>query len=155
MSESKQQQFTMEKFTGDSVDVDAWWTPEMKGGTLKGILVGFISKEKSGKLKSDMLVFELIDDLHKCKDANDLKKNITAKPGQHVATAYYTGLSGLYPQKLGHVCYLTQTGAKKIPGNSDMKVFDKQTSTAPVRAIAKPDPATLNGSRSAAVPYEV
>lgn len=145
------QNFVMEKFSGDSVDVHAWWTPE-KGTTLKGILVGYIPEGKSEKLKSDMLVFELLEDLPKCKDADNTEKIITAKKGQSVAMAYYTNLGGLYPQKLGHVCYLTQTGEKKIPGQSPMKVFDKQTSTKAVRAIAKPE-TSANGAAQP-VPFE-
>lgn len=146
------QNYTMEKFVGDSIEVHGWWTPELKGPGLKGILVGFISETKSDKLKSDMLVFELVEDLAKCKDAENTEKIVTIKKGQNVATAYYTGLAGLYPQKLGHVCYVQQIGAKKIPGQSDMKMFDKQTSTAPVRAIAKPE---SNGASGGPVPFEV
>ncbi len=149
----KTQAFEMEKFTGDSVEVHGWWTPEQKGATLKGILVGFISEEKSEKLKGDMLVFELVEDLPKCKDAEELTKIVTIKKGKNVATAYYQGLQGLYPAKLGHVCYIQQINAKKIPGQSDMKIFDKQTSTKAIRAIAKPE--TVNGAAAEPVPFEM
>lgn len=149
------QNYTMEEFTGDSVEVHGWWTPEQGGATLKGILVGFISKDKSDKLKSDMLVFELVEDLPKCKDADDTSKIVTIKKGRNVATAYYTDLQGLYPQKLGHVCHIHQKGAKKIPGQSDMKLFSTQSSTKPVRNIAPA--AQANGAAHGAeqpVPFE-
>jgi hypothetical protein len=152
--ENTPQNYTMEKFEGGSVEVHAWWTPETKGATLKGVLIGFISQDKSDKLKSDMLVFELLEDLAKCKDAENTEKIITAKKGQNVAMSYYAGLQGLYPQKLGHVCHLQVVAEKKIPGQSPMKMFEKQTSTKPVRAIAKPESSANGASSDGPVPFE-
>lgn len=141
--------FTMEKWTGGSINVDGWWTPE-QGKMLKAVLVGNIPQERSAKLKGDQLLFELIEPLA-CKSADD-KTDVTLGAGKVVGMALYKSLEDLYPHKLGHVVYLTLTGERPIPGQSPMKLFDTQTSTKPVRAIAQPD--RQNGA-GASVPFEV
>lgn len=142
--------FTMEKWSGGSINVDGWVTPE-QGKMLKGILVGNIPQERSPKLKSDQLLFELIE-AFECKSADDTDVTVTCKPGQVVGIAQYKSLEGLFPQMLGHVVYLTMTGERPIPGQSPMKLFDTQTSTKPVRAIAKPD---MHANGAGPVPFEV
>lgn len=142
--------FTYEKWTGGSIDVDGWWTPE-QGVSVEGILVGYISKDRSPKLKSDQLCFELIADLPGCRDARDLDKEVTLKRGSVVAFANYKSLDGIFPAKLGYACMLTYTGDRPIAGQSPMKLFDVKTSTKPVRAIASPEPAGLGNDK---VPFE-
>lgn len=144
-----------EQFTGAfGARVDGWWQPE-KGSVVEGILIGFISQDRSEKLKSDNLVLELISDCKSCHDSK-ADKSVLLKKGQNVGVPVWKQLEGLYPDKLGHAVKITMTGTTKIAGRTDMKDFDTKTSTKPVCKMSAPSSANANGSRSnEPVPFDV
>ncbi|HYX20448.1 MAG TPA: hypothetical protein VFA98_06340 [Thermoanaerobaculia bacterium] len=125
--------------------VDGWWAPEGEDdAVLKGILVNFIDKDRSDKLQSNSLVFELIEATEGCKNGGS-----TAMPGEKgddklhkapkgcmIGVPEWKQLEGLWPRKAGHVVYITRSGkAQSLSGGRKMYPIKTQVSDAAVKKV--------------------
>jgi hypothetical protein len=121
-------------------NVDGWWSPpeDDKEHVLKGILVNFIDKDRSDKLQSNSLVFELIEAADNCKnggstnmpgDKGDMGK---APKGCSIGVPEWKQLEGLWPRKAGHLVYITRSGTPRDIGKG-RKMY-------PIKVTASDDP---------------
>jgi hypothetical protein len=125
--------------------VDGWWAPEGEGeALLKGVLVNFIDKERSDKLQSNSLVFELIDSCEGCKNGGSTampgqkgdEKLHTAPKGCIIGVPEWKQLEGLWPRKAGHQVYITRSGkAMKLDGGRKMYPIKVQVSEEKVKSV--------------------
>lgn len=121
------------KFGGS---VDGWWAPPEDKETheLYGILVNFIPKERSDKLQSNSLVFELTNDCAGVKNGGSEKipgqkgdnKLHKAPKGCTIGVPEWKQLEGMWPGKAGHKVLITRSGEKRSIGKGrsmyDIKV---------------------------------
>jgi len=125
--------------------VDGWWAPEGEDdAVLKGILVNFIDKDRSDKLQSNSLVFELVEATEGCKNGGS-----TAMPGEKgddklhkapkgcmIGVPEWKQLEGLWPRKAGHLVYITRSGKpQSLSGGRKMYPIKSQVSDAPVKKV--------------------
>jgi hypothetical protein len=126
-------------------NVDGWWAPEEgKEAVLEGYLINFIDKDRSDKLQSNSLVFELAEGCEGCKNGGS-----TAMPGEkgddkvHKAPAgciigvpEWKQIEGLWPRKAGFYAKITRSAHKMdVGGGHKMYTFKVQTSTKALRHV--------------------
>jgi hypothetical protein len=151
------------KFGGS---VDGWWAPpeDKETHTLKGVLVNFISKDRSDKLQSNSLVFELIEECDGCKNGGsekmpgqkDDKKLHKAPVGCTIGVPEWKQLEGMWPGKAGHKVFITRSGEKRSIGKGrsmyDIKV---QMSKGAVRHVDVYEEDTDGGGMAPAADFQV
>jgi hypothetical protein len=125
--------------------VDGWWAPEEgEEQVLKGILVNYIDKERSDKLQSNSLVFELLEATDGCKNGGSTSmpgekgddKLHKATKGCQIGVPEWKQLEGLWPRKAGHQVFITRSGeAQKLSGGRKMYPIKVQVSDAAVKKV--------------------
>ena len=131
------------KFGGN---VDGWWSPPegKRIDTLKGILVHFISKDRSEKLQSNSLVFELTEPCEHVKNGGSEKiggakgdgKLYTAPVGALIGVPEWKQLEGMWPKKAGHKVQIARSGEKRNASKGrSMYPIDVKMSPKPVRYV--------------------
>lgn len=138
------------KFGGS---VDGWWAPpeDKETHVLKGILVNFISKDRSDKLQSNSLVFELVEECAGVKNGGSEKmpgqkgdnKLHKAPKGCTIGVPEWKQLEGMWPAKAGHKVFITRSGEKRSIGKGrsmyDIKVQMSNNAVKHVEVYAEPD----------------
>jgi hypothetical protein len=129
------------KFGGS---VDGWWSPPEEAGTyvMKGILVNFINKDRSDKLQSNSLVFELLEDCEFVKNGGSEKLKgakgdiVKAPKGTTIGVPEWKQLEGMWPNKAGFKAYITHPGARRPIGKGrSMLELKIQMSNGAVRHV--------------------
>lgn len=147
MSNETKTQF--EDFVGEfGGKLDGWFSPakeEKAEVQIQGIIVDYISKDRSTKLQSDSVVLELTAPLKKLAkhsgSSETLKGEkgdmVDAPVGTRIAVPMWKQLIGLYPEKCGHEV-IVKRSAKARPIGKGRSMYDVSTkvSTAKVRNIS-------------------
>jgi hypothetical protein len=126
--------------------VDGWWAPPPDAtATITGILVNFVDKNRSEKLQSNSLVFEVTEGADHVKNGGSSKvpgakgdgKLHKVGKGTNVAVPEWKLLIGLWPAKAGHKVTITRGPRRDI--GKGRKMYDMpippKVSKAPHRHI--------------------
>ena len=138
------------KFGGS---VDGWWAPpeDKEIHVLKGVLVNFISKDRSDKLQSNSLIFELAEDCEGVKNGGSEKmpgqkadgKLYKAPKGCCIGVPEWKQLEGMWPAKAGHKVLITRSGEKRSIGKGrsmyDIKTKMTEKPVKHIEVFAEPD----------------
>lgn len=148
-------EYTMQDWHGKfGGNVDGWWAPEGDGPhVLTGILTNFIDKNRSEKLQSNTLVFEVIKPADNVKNggsekvpgAKDDGKLHTAPAGCAIGVPEWKQLEGLWPNKAGFVIQITRSADKRSIGKGrsmyDIKAQASDKKVREVEIYSEPDDA--------------
>jgi len=126
-------------------NVDGWWSPPKDAvASFRGVLVSYINKERSEKLQSNSLVFEVLEDTSHVKNGGSDKmpgskgdnKLHKAPKGCTIAVPEWKQFIGAWPAKAGHEFAFTRQAQRDIgKGRKMYDVKPLKISGAPRRHI--------------------